>query len=126
MSLSRLPRVPLGILALLLAGAVHAQEQRAVPEDYLQGPGHLNESIERTGVILGFQPGRWLVLLDASAPGLGGGGRVWVLESSPARHPWTLNEPVRLSGQVVGTQMTRVGPAWRPVPVVSGALRPMH
>lgn len=79
------------------------------------GPGWVGQSVDVRGTVIAVDGGCYQLAVERQ--GLqGAGGRLWACGSAPAPD---LNTEAHVHGVVRDTRMTRMGPAWRPVPVVS-------
>ena len=85
------------------------------PGAQVMGPGWVGQSVDVRGTVIAVDGGCYQLAVERE--GLpGAGGRLWACGSGPAPD---LNTEAHVRGVVRDTRMTRMGPAWRPVPVVS-------
>ena len=79
------------------------------------GPGWVGQRVDVHGTVIAVDGD--CVELAVDRQGIpGAGGRLWACGSAPTPD---LNTEAHVLGVVSDTRMTRMGPAWRPVPVVS-------
>lgn len=98
------------MLALALLAAL-----QVAPGAQLMGPGWVGQRVDVRGTVIAVDGGCYQVAVERE--GLpGAGGRLWACGQGPAP---VLNSEAHVQGVVRDTRMTRVGPAWRPVPMVS-------
>lgn len=83
------------------------------PGAQVMGPAWVGQRLDVAGRVLAVD-GR-CAEINVWRNGLPGAGRVWLCtrHEAPDLLAW-----VRVKGTVTGTRMTRVGPRWRPAPVV--------
>lgn len=94
------------MLALALATALNAQ---------VMGPGWRGQHLRVEGQVIAWDgPCRQIAVTSQGIDGAG--GRLWVCYDGVS--PPDLLEHVHVSGTVSDTRMTRMGPRWRPVPLL--------
>jgi hypothetical protein len=106
----------------LLAGLGLIGAGNAMGQDFLQGPERVGQTRKLQGTVLGARPEVtrqcYLILADRldlkQSRGMGGGGRFFLC--GKRLH---LQAATTWSGRATqtGTKMSRVGGAWRPMPV---------
>ncbi len=85
------------------------------PGAQVMGPGWVGQRVDVRGTVFAVDGDCAELAVDRQGiPGAG--GRLWACGSGPAPD---LNSTAHVHGVVRDTRMTRMGPAWRPVPVVS-------
>ena len=98
------------MLALLLSAAL-----QATPGAQVMGPGWLGQHLDVRGTVIAVDGTCYQLAVERQ--GLpGAGGRLWACGRGSAPG---LNTEAHVQGVVSDTRMTRMGPAWRPVPVIS-------
>lgn len=94
------------LLALALATTPTAQ---------VMGPGWRGQHLEVEGQVIALDgPCRQLAVTGQGIDGAA--GRLWVCYDHVS--PPDMGEHVRAAGTVTDTRMTRLGPRWRPVPLL--------
>jgi hypothetical protein len=87
---------------------------QAAPGAQVMGPSWVDQRVDVRGQVIAVDGGCFQLAVDRAGI-IGAGGRLWACGSGPTPD---LNTDAHVRGVVSDTRMTRVGPAWRPVPVV--------
>ena len=88
---------------------------QVAPGAQVMGPSWLGQTVDVHGTVIAVDGDCYQVAVERQGiPGAG--GRLWACGSGPTPD---LNSTAHVHGVVRDTRMTRMGPAWRPLPVVS-------
>jgi len=87
---------------------------QAAPGAQVMGPGWLGQHVDVRGQVIAVDGGCFQLAVERGGID-GAGGRLWACGRDPVP---AINTETHVQGVVSDTRMTRMGPMWRPVPVV--------
>lgn len=97
------------ITALVLATLL-----QATPGVQLLGPSWVGQHVDARGQVIAVDGGCYQLAVERGGIN-GAGGRLWACGQGAVP---LINSETHVQGVVSDTRMTRMGPMWRPVPVV--------
>jgi len=103
---------------LLLCLLPLAMTAHAAPQGQVMGPAWNGEKVTLVGTVIAEDGPCRQIAVDADGWS-GTNGRAWGCFENPALAP-ALNTHTSFHGRVTTTRLTRMGPAWRVVPVLEG------
>ncbi|BFI94988.1 MAG: hypothetical protein RSP_04980 [Rhodanobacter sp.] len=90
---------------------------QTTPGAQVMGPGWVGQHVDATGPVIAVSD-RCVEIAVERQGIFGAGGRVWACVRPHDPLP-SMGSMLRVSGKVTDTRMTRMGPRWMVVPVVS-------